>query len=55
MLYYFLSKFKLKQAEIEMIKEYLLSSEAAILDQSRLSLLSLKSIEPISDNEEEGC
>jgi hypothetical protein len=31
-LYHFLSKFKLKQAEIEIIKEYLLSSEATILD-----------------------
>jgi hypothetical protein len=38
-----------------MIKEYLSSSEAAMLDQSRLSPPSLKSIEPISDNEEEGC
>jgi hypothetical protein len=55
MLYHFLSKFKLKQAEIEIIKEYLLSSEAAILNQSRLSPLLLKSIEPISNNEEEGC
>jgi hypothetical protein len=54
MLYHFSSKFKLKQAEIEMIKEYLLSSEAAMLNQSRLSPLSLESMEPISDNEEEG-
>jgi hypothetical protein len=55
MLYHFSSKFELKQAEIEMIKEYLLSGEAAMLDQSRLSLLLLESMEPISDNEEEGC
>jgi hypothetical protein len=55
MLHHFSSKFKLKQAEIEIIKEYLLSSEATILDQSRLSPPSLKSMEPISDNKEEGC
>jgi hypothetical protein len=55
MLHHFSSKFKLKQAEIEMIKEYLLSSEAAMLDQSRLSPPSLEFMEPISDNEEEGC
>jgi hypothetical protein len=54
-LHYFLSKFKLKQAEIEIIKEYLLSSKAAILNQSRLSLLLLKFIELISNNKEEGC
>ena len=54
-LYHFSSKFELKQAQIEMIKEYLSSGEATILDQSRLSPLSLKFIEPISDNKEEGC
>lgn len=31
-LHYFLSKFELKQTEIEIIKEYLLPSEAAILN-----------------------
>jgi hypothetical protein len=55
MLHHFSSKFELKLAEIEMIKEYLSSGEAAMLDQSRLSPPSLKSMEPISDNEEEGC
>jgi len=55
MLHHFSSKFELKQTEIEMIKEYLSSSEAAILNQSRLSPPSLKFMEPISDNEEEGC
>lgn len=54
MLHHFSSKFELKQAEIEMIKEYLSSSEAAMLDQSRLSPPSLEFMEPISDNEEEG-
>lgn len=55
MLHHFSSKFELKQAEIEIIKEYLSSSEAAMLDQSRLSPPSLEFIEPISDNNEEGC
>lgn len=55
MLHHFSSKFDLKQAEIEMIKEYLSSGEAAMLDQSRLSPPSLEFMEPISDNEEEGC
>jgi hypothetical protein len=32
MLHYFSSKFNLKQAEIKIIKEYLLSSEAAMLN-----------------------
>ncbi|KAJ5453899.1 uncharacterized protein N7458_004855 [Penicillium daleae] len=54
-LYHFSSTFELKQAEIEMIKEYLSSGEAAMLDQSRLSPPSLEFMEPISDNEEEGC
>ncbi|KAJ5764716.1 hypothetical protein N7520_004275 [Penicillium odoratum] len=54
MLHHFSSKFELKQTEIEMIKEYLLSGEAAMLDQSRLSPPSLEFMEPISDNEEEG-
>lgn len=51
-LHHFSSKFELKQTEIEITKEYLLSGEVAILDQSRLSPLSLEFIEPISDNEE---
>ncbi|KAJ5580905.1 hypothetical protein N7450_007206 [Penicillium hetheringtonii] len=38
--------------EIEITKEYLLSGEAAILDQSCLSSPLLEFIEPISDNEE---
>ncbi|KAK5790533.1 hypothetical protein VI817_007820 [Penicillium citrinum] len=53
--HHFSSKFELKQTEIEITKKYLLSGEAAILDQSRLSLLSLEFIEPISDNEEKEC
>lgn len=51
-LHHFLSKFELKQTEIEMTKKYLLSGKAAILDQSCLSPLSLEFIEPISDNKE---
>jgi hypothetical protein len=37
-----------------MIKEYLSSGEAAILDQTWKPTPSLNDIEPISDNEEEG-
>jgi hypothetical protein len=54
MLHHFSSKFKLKQTEIEMIKEYLSPGEAAMLDQSRQSTPSLEFLEPISDDEEEG-
>jgi hypothetical protein len=54
MLHRFLSKFELKQTEIEIIKEYLSPGEAAMLDQSRLSTPSLEFLEPISDDEEEG-
>jgi hypothetical protein len=54
MLHLFASKFELQQAELEMIKEYLSSGEAAILDQTWKPTPSLNYIEPISDNEEEG-
>ncbi|KAJ6110883.1 hypothetical protein N7486_003118 [Penicillium sp. IBT 16267x] len=54
MLHLFASKFELQQTELEMIKEYLSSGEAAILDQTWKPTPSLNDIEPISDNEEEG-
>lgn len=54
MLHHFSSKFELKQTEIEMIKEYLLPGEAAMLDQSRQSTPSLEFLERLSDDEEEG-
>ncbi|KAA8649417.1 uncharacterized protein ATNIH1004_002088 [Aspergillus tanneri] len=41
--------------ELEMIKEYLSVGEAAMLDQTRQPVPSLNELEPISDNEEEGC
>lgn len=54
MLHLFASKFELQHTELEMIKEYLSSGEAAILDQTWKPTPSLNDIEPISDNEEEG-
>jgi hypothetical protein len=51
----FSSKFDLEQRELEMIKEYLSVGEAAMLDQTRKPVPSLDELEPISDNEEEGC
>jgi hypothetical protein len=53
MLHLFLSKFKLKQSELEMIKEHLSSGEAAILNQIWKPVLSLNKIELISDDEKE--
>ncbi|KAA8646714.1 uncharacterized protein ATNIH1004_005389 [Aspergillus tanneri] len=47
--------FDLEQSELEMIKEYLSVGEAAMLDQTRQPVPSLNELEPISDNEEEGC
>ncbi|KAA8646753.1 uncharacterized protein ATNIH1004_005428 [Aspergillus tanneri] len=41
--------------ELEMIKEYLSVGEAAMLDQTRQPVPLLNELEPISDNEEEGC
>jgi hAT family C-terminal dimerisation region len=55
MLHLFSSKFDLEQSELEMIKEYLSIGEAAMLDQTRKPVPSLDELEPISDNEEEGC
>ncbi|KAJ5264866.1 hypothetical protein N7505_007659 [Penicillium chrysogenum] len=54
MLHLFASKFELQQTELEMIKEYLSSGEAAILDQTWKPTPSLNDIEPISENEEDG-
>jgi hypothetical protein len=56
MLHQFSSKFELQQSELEMVKEYLSTGEAAMIDQARKSipLGPLADVEPISDNEEEG-
>lgn len=54
MLHLFASKFELQQSELERTKEYLSGGEAAILDQTWKPTPSLKDIEPISDNEEQG-
>lgn len=55
MLHLFSSKFELEQSELEMVKEYLSAGEAAMLDQMRKPILSLDHLDPISDDEEEGC
>lgn len=55
MLHLFSSKFELEQSELEMIKEHLSSGEAAMLDQIWKPVPSLNEVEPISDDEEEGC
>jgi DNA polymerase/3'-5' exonuclease PolX len=55
MLHLFSSKFDLEQSELEMIKEYLSVGEAAMLEQTRKPVPLLNEVEPISDNEEEGC
>jgi hypothetical protein len=55
MLHLFSSKFDLEQREQEMIKEYLSTGEAAMLDQTWKPILALDEIELISDNEEDGC
>lgn len=49
------SKFEPEQSELEMIKEHLSSGEAAMLDQIWKPVLSLNEVEPISDDEKEGC
>ncbi|KAG0159953.1 hypothetical protein PDIDSM_7480 [Penicillium digitatum] len=53
MLHQFATNFDLRQEELEIIKEHLSQSEAALLDQTRSSLPQLEVLEPISDNEEE--
>ncbi|KAG0154761.1 hypothetical protein PDIDSM_329 [Penicillium digitatum] len=53
MLHQFATNFDLRQEELEIIKEHLSQSEAALLDQTRRSLPQLEVLEPISDNEEE--
>jgi hypothetical protein len=55
MLHLFSSKFDLEQTELEMIKGYLSVGEVAMLDQTRKSIPPLNEVEPISDNEDEGC
>ncbi len=55
MLHLFSSKFELEHSQLEMVKEYLSAGEAAMFDQARAPLPSLQNIDPISDNEEEGC
>lgn len=55
MLHLFSSKFDLEQTELEMIKGYLSVGEVAMLDQTRKSVPPLNEVEPISDNEDEGC
>ncbi|KAG0153440.1 hypothetical protein PDIDSM_5293 [Penicillium digitatum] len=51
MLHQFATNFDLRQEELEIIKEHLSQSEAALLDQTRRSLPQLEVLEPISDNE----
>ncbi|CRL31348.1 unnamed protein product [Penicillium camemberti] len=53
MLYQFATNFDLRYKELGIIKEYLSQGEAALLDQTRRSLLQLEVLEPISNNEEE--
>jgi hypothetical protein len=55
MLHLFSSKFDLEQSELEMIKVYLSAGEAAMLDQTRKPVPLLDDLDPISDNEEDGC
>ncbi|KAJ5413745.1 hypothetical protein N7509_000372 [Penicillium cosmopolitanum] len=54
MLHFFSSKFDLQQSELDLIKEYTLEGEAAILNESWKPSPSLNGIDPISDDEEEG-
>lgn len=54
MLHFFSSKFDLQQSELDLIKEYTLEGEAAILNESWKPSPSLSDIDPISDDEEEG-
>lgn len=55
MLHSFASKFDFEQSELEMLKMYLSAGEAAMLDQTRKPAPSLDDVDPISDNEEDGC
>lgn len=54
MLHFFSSKFDLQQSELDLIKEYTLEGEAAILNESWKPSPALNDIDPISDDEEEG-
>ncbi|KAJ5982330.1 hypothetical protein N7451_012430 [Penicillium sp. IBT 35674x] len=54
MLHFFSSKFDLQQSELDLIKEYTLEGEAAILNESWKPSPSLSDIDPISDDDEEG-
>jgi hypothetical protein len=53
MLHSFATRFELEQSELEILKEYLSSGEAAILDQTWRPVPFLNEIDPISDNKEE--
>jgi hypothetical protein len=55
MLHLFSSKFELEHSQLEMVKEYLSAGEAAMFDQARTPLPPLQNLNPISDDEEEGC
>ena len=55
MLHLFSSKFELEQSKLEMIKEHLSSTEAAMLDQIWKPVPSLNEVELISNDKEEGC
>jgi hypothetical protein len=55
MLHLFSSKFELERSQLEIVKEYLSARETAMFDQARAPLPPLQNIEPISDDEEEGC
>lgn len=49
------SKFDLEQSQIDLWKEYLSAGEAALMDQVRNPDPLGSDVEPISDNEEDGC
>jgi hypothetical protein len=53
MLHSFATRFELKQSELEILKEYLSSGEAVILDQTWRPVPFLNKIDFISDNKEE--
>lgn len=55
MLHLFSLKFDLEQSKLEMIKVYLSAGKAAMLDQTRKTVPLLNDLDPISDNEEDGC
>ncbi|KAJ6001045.1 hypothetical protein N7481_001454 [Penicillium waksmanii] len=54
MLHFFSSKFDLQQSELDLIKEYTLEGEDAILNESWKPSPALNDIDPTSDDEEEG-